>query len=78
MNRAIAQKVDGIIMVPMSDAVTPAINKAIERGIPVVCADADAPSSKRYSFVGTGNFNAGFQGGDGAGDDCERRRARSR
>jgi ribose/xylose/arabinose/galactoside ABC-type transport system permease subunit/DNA-binding LacI/PurR family transcriptional regulator len=63
INRAIAQRVDGIIMVAVADAVTPAIDKAIEAGIPVVCADADAPSSKRYSFIGTGNYNAGFQGG---------------
>ena len=64
VNRAIAQKVDGIIMVPMADAVTPAIDQAIAAGIPVVCADADAPSSKRYSFIGTGNYNAGYQGGE--------------
>ena len=64
VNRAIARKVDGIIMVPMADSVTPAINQAIAAGIPVVCADADAPSSKRYSFVGTGNYSAGFQGGE--------------
>ena len=51
-------------MVPVADAVTPAIDKAIAAGIPVVCADADAPSSKRYSFVGTGNYNAGYQGGE--------------
>ena len=64
VNRAIAQKVDGIIMVAVADAVTPAIDKAIEAGIPVVCADADAPSSKRYSFIGTGNYNAGYRGGE--------------
>jgi ribose transport system substrate-binding protein len=64
VNRAIAQKVDGIIMVAVADAVTPAIDKAVEAGIPVVCADADAPSSKRYSFIGTGNYNAGYQGGN--------------
>lgn len=64
MNRAIAQNVDGIIAVPASDALTPAINKAIEKGIPVVCVDTDAPSSRRYSFVGTGNYNAGYQGGE--------------
>jgi ribose transport system substrate-binding protein len=40
-----------------------AIDKAIEAGIPVVCADADAPSSRRLSFIGTGNYNAGYQGG---------------
>lgn len=64
VNRAIAQKVDGIIMVAMADSVTPAIDQAIAAGIPVVCADADAPSSKRYSFIGTGNYNAGYQGGE--------------
>ena len=64
VSRAIAERVDGIIMVPMADAVTPAIDQAIAAGIPVVCADADAPSSKRYSFIGTGNYNAGCQGGE--------------
>lgn len=64
VNRAIAQGVDGIIMVPMADSVTPAINKAIGAGIPVVCADADAPSSKRYTFIGTGNYAAGKMGGE--------------
>jgi ribose transport system substrate-binding protein len=64
VERAIAQKVDGIIMVAVADAITPAINKAVEAGIPVVCADADAPSSKRFSFIGTGNYNAGYQGGE--------------
>jgi ribose transport system substrate-binding protein len=63
VNRNIAKGVDGMVVVPMSDAVTPAINKAVEAGIPVICADADAPSSKRYAFVGTGNYNAGLQGG---------------
>lgn len=64
VNRAIAQHVDGIIMVPMADSVTPAINKALDAGIPVVCADADAPSSRRYTFVGTGNYHAGCQVGE--------------
>jgi ribose transport system substrate-binding protein len=64
INRAIAQKVDGIIMVPLSDSLTPGINQALEAGIPVLCADADAPSSERYSFVGTGNYNAGYLGGE--------------
>jgi ribose/xylose/arabinose/galactoside ABC-type transport system permease subunit/ABC-type sugar transport system substrate-binding protein len=64
VNRAIAQKVDGIIVCAVADAVTPAIDKAIEAGIPVVCADSDAPSSKRFSFIGTGNYNAGYRGGE--------------
>jgi len=64
VNRAVAEHVDGIVMVAVADAVAPAIDKAIEAGIPVVCADADAPSSKRYSFIGTGNYNAGYRGGE--------------
>lgn len=34
-------------------ALVPAINAAIESGIPVVCVDADVPASKRLSFIGT-------------------------
>ena len=63
IKRAIAQKVDGIVMIPVADTVTSAINEAMDHHIPVVCADADAPSSRRYCYVGTGNYNAGFQGG---------------
>jgi ribose transport system substrate-binding protein len=64
INRAVAQKVDGIIVCAVADSVSPAIDKAVDSGIPVVCADADAPSSQRYSFIGTGNFNAGYRGGE--------------
>ncbi|MFI5386063.1 MAG: substrate-binding domain-containing protein [Fimbriimonadales bacterium] len=67
MERAIAEGVDGIICVPASDALTTVIDKAIAKGIPVVCCDTDAPSSKRYSFIGTGNYNAGVQGGETLG-----------
>jgi ribose transport system substrate-binding protein len=41
------------------DAFIEPINSAIDAGIPVVCFDADSPLSKRYSFVGTGNYYAG-------------------
>jgi len=64
INRAVAQRVDGIIVCAVADAVSPAIDKAVEAGIPVVCADSDAPSSRRFSFIGTGNYNAGYQGGE--------------
>jgi ribose/xylose/arabinose/galactoside ABC-type transport system permease subunit/ABC-type sugar transport system substrate-binding protein len=63
IKRAIAQKVDGIIMIPVADTVSSAINEAIDHGIPVVCADADAPTSRRYCYIGTGNYQAGYQGG---------------
>jgi ribose transport system substrate-binding protein len=64
IKRAIAQKVDGIVMIPVADTVSTAINEAIDHNIPVVCADADAPSSNRYCFIGTGHYNAGRQGGE--------------
>ncbi len=60
---AIARKPGGIVVVGFDDALTPVINKAVDAGIPVVTVDADLPKSKRVAFVGTGNFNAGYQGG---------------
>lgn len=43
------------IAVSASDAntVTPAINKAVDMGVPVVCFDSDAPRSKRFACYGT-------------------------
>ena len=55
---------------PMADAVTPAINKAIEAGIPVVCADADAPSSKRYLLHRHGQLQRRLSGRRAAGASC--------
>ncbi len=60
---AIARKPGGIVVVGFEDSLTPVINKAAEAGIPVVTVDADLPRSRRVAFVGTGNFNAGMQGG---------------
>jgi len=37
------------------------IEKAIERGIPVICVDADVPDSKRLMYVGTDNSKAGLE-----------------
>ena len=42
-------------------ALIPAINGAIDAGIPVVCVDADVPNSKRYSFIGTDWFDLGVR-----------------
>ncbi len=56
----IAMKVDGIgIGSTDSKALTPLIDKAMTAGIKVVCFDTDAPDSKRLSYIGTDNFNAG-------------------
>jgi ABC-type sugar transport system substrate-binding protein len=42
-------------------ALIPAINSAIDAGIPVVCVDADVPKSKRYAFIGTDWFDLGVR-----------------
>jgi ribose transport system substrate-binding protein len=60
---AIARKPAGLVVVGFEESLTPVVNKAVEAGIPVVTVDADLPRSKRIAFVGTGNFNAGYQGG---------------
>jgi ribose transport system substrate-binding protein len=42
-------------------ALVPSINAAIAAGIPVVCVDADVPSSKRLSFIGTDWYDLGVR-----------------
>lgn len=60
MEKAIASKVDGIIVQGLNDMqFTPVINKAIDKGIPVLTIDTDAPTSKRLTYVGTDNLEAG-------------------
>jgi ribose transport system substrate-binding protein len=41
----------------------PAIDDAINAGIPVITIDSDAPQSKRLYFIGTNNMQAGVLGG---------------
>lgn len=43
------------ILVSCSNAetLTPAIDRAVEKGIPVLCFDSDAPRSKRFAYYGT-------------------------
>jgi ribose transport system substrate-binding protein len=49
------------IAVACSDAamLTPAINKAVDAGIQVVCFDADAPKSRRFAYCGSDNAEMG-------------------
>lgn len=62
--RIMAQKPAGIL-VSAADAsiITPDIDAALGAGIPVITIDSDAPQSKRLTFVGTDNYNAGLLGG---------------
>jgi ribose transport system substrate-binding protein len=49
------------IAVSCSDAntVTPAINKAADLGVPVICFDSDAPRSRRLCYYGTDDVTCG-------------------
>ncbi len=64
MEQAISMDPDGLVVVGFDDTITPLINKAVDQGIPVVTVDADLPDSDRLCFVGTGNKQAGFKGGE--------------
>lgn len=56
----IEKKVDGIaVSVNDADALTDAIDKAVDAGIPVVTFDSDAPKSKRFAYYGTANAPSG-------------------
>jgi ribose transport system substrate-binding protein len=61
--QAIARKPAGIIVVGFESSLNAIVDKAVDAGIPIVTVDADLPGSKRISFVGTGNFQAGYEGG---------------
>ncbi|MCL4385498.1 MAG: substrate-binding domain-containing protein [Cyanobacteria bacterium] len=60
MEDAIASKVDGIaIAVVDAGALTPMINEAMSKGIPVICYDDHAADSQEIMFIGTENLKAG-------------------
>ena len=54
----------GIVVSPgRPDIFKDAIAKAIQDGIPVLCADSDSPGSRRVLFIGTDNYRAGLKSG---------------
>ncbi len=53
IEQAIAQKPDGLAINGLDPAIISLINKAMDQGIPVVLWDADLPTSKRITFIGT-------------------------
>lgn len=60
LEEVIGQQPNGILLTVINpDGLKPTIDAAIDAGIPLVTFDADSPLSKRYSFVGTGNYYAG-------------------
>jgi ribose transport system substrate-binding protein len=57
---ALAKKPAGILVSPADPSVLgPEIDRAIAQGVPVITMDSDAPASKRVSFIGTNNYEAG-------------------
>jgi ribose transport system substrate-binding protein len=63
--RVLAEKIKPSgIMVSVADpsVIQPDIDAAIGQGIPVITVDSDAPASKRLTFVGTDNYQAGTMG----------------
>lgn len=62
---ALAEGVDGIGVVPSDPLLlTPLIDDSMDRGIPVVTVNTDAPSSKRLLFIGQNPVLAGEVGAD--------------
>ncbi len=66
LEQVIAKKPNGILVAAADEAtLIPAINKAIDSGIPVIGFDSDAPESKRISYVGTNNYDFGAVAAEG-------------
>ncbi|MCW3098074.1 MAG: monosaccharide transporter substrate-binding protein family [Chthonomonadaceae bacterium] len=61
----LAANADGIGVSPIqADAFSPVIDAAIDKGIPVITFDSDAPKSKRLAYIGTNNYEAGKVAGE--------------
>ena len=60
IEQLVSSGVDGIA-ISVSDAkvLTAAINAAVEKGVPVVTWDSDAPESKRFAYYGIDDVEAG-------------------
>lgn len=65
LERAIATKADAIIIQGINDPhYRSLIDKAMNQGIPVITIDTDEPGSRRLSYVGTDNLEAGKRMGE--------------
>jgi len=57
---AIQRKVAGMMIIGWGDEeIVPAIDAAVNSGIPVVCVDSDIPGSRRHAYIGTDWFRMG-------------------
>jgi ribose transport system substrate-binding protein len=60
LEQLVLQGVDGIsVSCSEAETLTPAIDKAVDQGVPVMCFDSDAPASKRFCYHGTDDVECG-------------------
>ena len=60
IDQLVLQGVDGIsVSCTEAPTLTPAINRAVESGVAVMCFDSDAPNSKRFCYYGTDDKGCG-------------------
>jgi ribose transport system substrate-binding protein len=66
-DQQLSANVDGIAVSPIqAEAFAPVIDSAVDKGIPVLTFDSDAPTSKRLAYIGTNNYEAGKVAGEEA------------
>ena len=60
IEQLVLQGVDGIsVSCSEAETLTPAIDKAVEQGVAVMCFDSDAPASQRFCYHGTDDIESG-------------------
>ncbi|GHS96817.1 sugar ABC transporter substrate-binding protein [Synergistales bacterium] len=68
VEQLIAKQVKGIaVTAGDADTLVASINAAIAAKIPTLTFDSDSPKSNRMLFVGTNNYNSGYQAGKALG-----------
>jgi len=64
---ALAKGADGIALSCIeADASVPIIDAVLEKNIPIITFDSDSTKSRRLTYIGTNNFNAGKAAGEAA------------
>lgn len=64
---ALAKGADGIALSCIEpDASGPIVDVVLDKNVPIITFDSDAPKSRRLVYIGTNNFNAGKAAGEAA------------
>jgi ribose transport system substrate-binding protein len=62
--KVLTQQPAGILVAATDPSLKEDIDAAVDKGIPVITVDSDAPDSSRFTFIGTDNYKAGLLGGN--------------